>query len=167
MARLRSPAGRIPAALVALVAGLAVGVAGAARHSAFEVGPKLHSHGSFRVGASLTRPLRPGTSQAVDPRLSNRYRYSLAITRLTVAVVVDPVHARAGCDARRDFRSIAIPPRSLPFRLRARRTVRLSRLRVRALPRVAMVARPSNQDACKGARLTLKLRGRARRWGRR
>ena len=52
-----------------------------------------------------------------------------------------------------------MPSRAYPIRLRPRRTVSLRGCGVRALPRVAMVALPRNQDACKGARLTLKLGG--------
>ena len=168
MARLPTPAGRIPAALVALFAGLAVGVAGAAQHSGFTVGRKrlMPPPNTFMIsGASLAQPLRPGTSQPLDLRLTHPHGYSLAITKLTVTVVVDRAHARAGCDGRRDFRVIGIPQRSYPIRLRPRRRASLRALGVRVLPRVAMVALPRNQDACKGARLTLKLAGTARRWG--
>lgn len=166
MARLPSPAGRIPAALAVLLAGLAAGVAGAAQ-SGFSVGRKQAAppRSAFLIsGAHLASPLRPGTSQTLDLRLTNPHRYSLAVSKLTVAVVVDRAHARAGCDGRRDFRSTGVPSSSYPIRLRPRRTVSLRRLGVRTLPRVAMVALPRNQDACKGARLTLKLSGSARRW---
>jgi hypothetical protein len=165
MARLPSPAGRIPAALVVLLVGL-VGVAGAAQRSAF-VGRKqaVLPKTAFRIGgASLADPLRPGTSQALDLRLTNPHRHSLAITKVTVAIAIDRAHARAGCDARRDFRTIAMPAGTYPIRLRPQRTVSLRALGVRALPRVAMAALPRNQDPCKGARLTLKLGGSARRW---
>jgi hypothetical protein len=168
MARLLTPARRIPAALVALFAGLAVGVAGAAQHSGFIVGRKQlrPPPNTFTIsGVNLTRPLRPGTSQALDLKLTHPHRYSLAITRLTVVVVVDRAHARAGCDARRDFRVTAIPRRSYPIRLRPRRRASLRGLGARVLPRVEMVALPRNQDACKGARLTVKVTGTARRWG--
>ena len=40
----------------------------------------------------------------------------------------------------------------------------LRQLRVRVLPRVEMLPLPLNQDACQGARLTLRYGGRARRW---
>ena len=153
---------------MALFAGLAVGVAGAAQQSAFHVGRKESAlpRSQFKISSlKLRSPLRPGTSQALDLRLTNRRGFSLAITRLSVAVAVDPAHARAGCDARRDFRVIGMRSGAYPIRLRPRRTAALSGLGVRVLPRVAMVALPRNQDACKGARLTLKLSGGARRWG--
>ena len=167
MARLPSAAGRIPAAMVVLVACLAVGVAVAAQRSALSVGRKqpVLPRNAFAISsAHLTQPLRPGTSQALDLRLTNPHRHSLAITKLTIAVVVDPAHARAGCDGGRDFRATAISPGAYPIRLRPRRTVRLRVLRPHNVPRLQMRALPHNQDACKGARLTLKLGGRARRW---
>lgn len=154
--------------MAAIFAVVAVGVAGAAQHSAFSVGRKklVVPRTAFKISsATLIEPLRPGTSQALDLLLTNPHRYSLAVTRVTVAVAVDRAHARAGCDAGRDFRSIRMPSSSYPIRLWPRRTLSLSRLRVRVLPRVAMVALPRNQDACKGARLTLTFGGRARRWG--
>jgi hypothetical protein len=161
MARLRSPAGRI--LVVVLCAGLAVGVAGAAQR----VQPKrpVPPSSAFMIGAAnLRHALRPGTSQSLDLRLTNPHHHSLAITGLTATVVVDRAHARAGCDARRDFRWVDAPAASYPVRLRARRTRSLRQLGMRVLPRVAMVAVPRNQDACKGARLGLELGGGARRW---
>ena len=168
MARLPTPAGRIPAALVALFVGLAVGVAGAAQHAGLIAGRKhlRTPSNSFAISAvHLARPLRPGTSQAIDLKLTHSHRYSLAITKITVAIVVDREHARAGCDGRRDFRVIGIPASSYPIRLRPRHRSSLRGLGVRVAPRIAMVALPRNQDACKGARLTLRLSGTARRWG--
>jgi len=153
--------------LAAIFAALAVGVAGAAQHSRFSVSrKKLVVPGSaFKVSsASLVEPLRPGASQALNLLLTNPHRYSLAVTRVTVAIAVDRAHARAGCNAARDFRSIRMPSTSYPIRLWPRRTLSLWSLGVRVLPRVAMVALPLNQDACKGARLTLRFGGRARRW---
>lgn len=167
MARLLSPLGRTPAALAVLCAGLAVGVAGAAQRATFNVGPKQPSipRNAFAISsADVARPLRPGTSQPLELRLSNPHGYSLAITRLEIAVIVDPVHARAGCDGTRDFRVIGVARSSYPIRLAPRRTVSLRRLRPRAAPRVAMRSLARMQDACKGARLTLRFGGRARPW---
>ena len=154
--------------LAVLFAGLAVGVAGAAQHVALEAGRKEARipRTAFEISnATLVRPLRPGTSQALDLWVSNPHRYSLAITRITVGLAVDYRHVRAGCNRRLDFDLVPIPRRLYPIRVRARRSVSLRRLGVTVLPRVAMVARPHNQNACKGARLTLKLGGSARRWG--
>ena len=153
--------------MAVVVACLAVGVAGAAQRSAFSVGRKqpVLPRNAFAISSpNVVAPMRPGTSQALDLRLTNPHRHSLSITQLTVTIAVDAAHARAGCDARRDFRFVAMPKSSYPLRVRPGRTVSLRALRVRVLPRVAMVALPRNQDACKGARLTLKLGGRARRW---
>lgn len=119
---------------------------------------------SFTLGGDLPGLARPGVSYALDVRLTNPHRYSLEITRVSVSIVVDPAHLNAGCRRRRDFRSIPMPPSSYPIRLPPRRTMRLRQLRVRFLPQVAMLSLPLDQDACQGARLTLKYGGRARRW---
>jgi len=161
-------AGKVPAAIAVLVGGLAVGVAGAAQQGAFKVGRKRPAIAptAFRVTSPVpVAPLRPGTSQALDLRLTNAHRHGLAVMWLTVGIVVDYAHVRDGCNRRRDFRSIPMPPSSYPIRLGPRRSVSLRRLGVRVLPRIAMVARPRNQDACKGARLMLTFGGRAGRTG--
>lgn len=146
----------------------AAGVASAAQQLSAGFGwnhgrDKLHSH-SFKVVANAPVPVRPGSAQELDLRLVNPHPYSLRITKLTVDVKVDPTHAKLGCDGRRDFRSIRMPPTSYPIRLRPRRTATLRQLRVAVLPRLAMLNTARNQDACKGAKLTLKFGGRARRW---
>jgi hypothetical protein len=153
--------------LVVLFAVLAVGVAGAAQRSVFSARPKrlVVPASAFKISSPRLRwPLRPGASQALDLRLTNPRRFVVAITNVRAAVVVDRAHARAGCNGGRDFRWIDMPSGMYPIRVGARRTVTLRRLGVRVLPRVAMIALPLNQDACKGARLTLRFDGRARRW---
>lgn len=118
---------------------------------------------SFRIAANLAAVARPGVSQEVDLRLSNPHHYALLVSRLTLEIVVDATHARAGCDRRVHFRSIPMPPSSYPLTLRPGVTTSLRQLRVAVLPRVVMLALPEPQDACKGARLTLKYGGRAQR----
>lgn len=128
--------------------------------------PERHAHG-FKIHGNLGRPLAPGVSRPLNLKLTNPYRFSLKIKRLTVAVSVDPAHAAAGCRASSNFKVTRLPRRSYPIRLRPRRTRTLRALRVKRLPRVAMRNLPTNQDACKGARLKLRYAGRARRWPRR
>ena len=150
-----------------LFVGLAVGVSGAAQRSVFKVGRKESAipPSGFEISSPTVRPLRPGMSQVLDLRLTNPHPYALSVRRVTVAIVIDRAHARAGCDRGRDFRSIRMPSSTYPIRLPPRRSMTLRRLRVRVLPRVAMVAGPHNQDACKLARLSLRFGGRARRSG--
>lgn len=167
MARFSSSPRRTSVAVTVLVALLVV----AAGASAALVGgygfnqgrSKLHAH-SFKIAGNATIPARPGMSQELDLRLTNPHAYSLRITRLTVDIEVDPTHAAAGCNRRREFRSVRMPPTSYPIRLRPRRTVSLRQLRVPVLPRIAMLSRGASQDACRGANLRLKYGGIASRW---
>jgi len=70
----------------------------------------------------------------------------------------------AGCSARRDFAVRQLQRRAYPIRLPRGRTRRLSALGVRVLPRLRMRNLAGrNQDACKGASLRLRYRGRARK----
>lgn len=118
----------------------------------------------FVISGRPTRVLRPGVSAPIDLRLRNRRRHPRLVTRLHVAVRVDAAHRRAGCSRRRDFRVRQLPRSAYPLRLGPRRSLRLSRLGVRRVPRVRMVdlARV-DQDACKGARLTFRYTGRSTR----
>jgi len=127
---------------------------------------KIRTHG-LQIRDNLTRQFAPGISQPLNLRLTNPYRFSLKIKRLTVAVSVDARHAAAGCRASSNFKVTRLAKRAYPIRLRPRRMRSLRALRVKRLPRVAMRDLATNQDACKGARLKLRYSGRASRWQRR
>jgi len=122
----------------------------------------------FTIKGDARVPLRPGSSQALDPALTNRYRFKLWVTRLTVRVSLDRRHHWAGCSVRRDFAVRQLASRVYPIGLPRRSTRRLSKLRAPALraslPRVRMRNLAyRNQNACKGARLRLTYRAVARR----
>jgi hypothetical protein len=121
---------------------------------------------AFSIRGDLNVRLHPGNSQPINLVLTNPRRFALGITRLKVRLRVDRRHARAGCSARRDFRAVQLRRRAYPIRLGARQRRSLTRLRVRKseLPRIKMINRHGrNQDACKGAKLTLTYSGAARR----
>ena len=118
--------------------------------------------GGFRVTGTVG-PLAPGLSYGLDLRLSNRHTFALGIRTLAVTLAVDRDHAAAGCVGAQNFAIAPLPPSAFPITLGPRRSRRLSQLGVRRLPVVGMRALATNQDACKGARLTLKFVGRARR----
>ena len=124
---------------------------------------KRHPH-EFRIRGNLRRPLAPGVSEPLNLRLTNPYRFDLKVKRLTVAVRVDARHAAAGCWAAGNFEVKGLARRAYPIRLPARHTRTLRTLGIKRLPRVAMRNLAINQDACKGARLSFRYAGHARRW---
>ena len=148
------------AAVLVLGSGAWIWAAGTVAHTAHA---KRVAHRSFKVKGNLRLPLRPGSSQRIKLRLTNRRRFTLWITRLKVRVSVDRAHRAAGCSAKRDFAIRQLPRRAFPFGLRKRSTRSLKSLGIHALPRIRMRNLPRNQDACKGARLRLRYRGRARK----
>ncbi len=130
--------------------------------------PPVTRQHPFTIKGDVHVPLRPGSSQALNPALTNRYRFKLWITRLSVRVSLDLRHLRAGCSIGRDFAVRQLRSRAYPIGLPRRSTRRLSRLRGGALraplPRVSMrYLADRNQDACKGASLRLTYRAVARR----
>lgn len=118
----------------------------------------------FTINGRLARPLRPGKSGALNLRLTNPHRYSLRVTRLNISLSVDRAHARAGCARRANFRIQRLGIEEYPIRLYPRRTRSLYRSHARPLPRLIMRKLPTNQDACKKARIRLRFTGRANRW---
>ncbi|MDQ3677523.1 MAG: hypothetical protein M3401_12095 [Actinomycetota bacterium] len=123
-----------------------------------------HLRSALKIRGNLPRRLTPGTSQPLNLRISNRTRHRLRITRITVSLKVDAAHRRAGCSRTRSFRVTRLQRRQYSILVLPRRTRSLRALRVRPLPRVRMLNLRTNQDACKGAKLRLRYRGRARRW---
>jgi len=158
-----------PRAAIAVVAALLV-LGPAVYASVVHRGAKQPRHRSFALKGNVKTPLRPGTSGPIKVRLRNRRRHTLWVTRLRVRVSVDRAHRAAGCSARRDFAVRQLPHRFYPIRLPRKR--RVGRARWRSLgslgvperPRLAMRDLPAvDQNACKGARLRLRLTGRARK----
>jgi hypothetical protein len=150
----------IVAVLVLVPAALAVhAVVGAAS-------AKHHKHRrAFAIKNNVRRPFAPGVMRRLNLRLTNHRNHTLWITRLRVRVKVDRAHRLAGCKRARNFRVRQMGRRAYPLKLRAHKSRRLRRLgvRVKRLPRMRMrFLRYVNQDACKGARLRLVYRGRAR-----
>ena len=159
-----SPRAAIAVLVALLVIGPAVYASVAPHHA------KHHGHRSFFIKAKVKRPLRPGTSARVRVKLRNRRRHTLWITRLRVRVSVDRQHRAAGCSARRDFVVRQLPRRVYPIRLPRRR--RVGRARWRSFRSLGVHTRPRilmrdllgvDQDACKGAKLRLRLTGRGRK----
>lgn len=119
----------------------------------------------FKIRVKVKRPFAPGVSQPLNLKLTNPYRFSLAITRLRVTIRIDARYP-SRCRARPNFKVYRMRKRAYPIRLRPRRTRTLRSLRVKRLPRVAMRNLATNQDVCQGVRLKLKYAGNARKWRR-
>jgi hypothetical protein len=156
-------------ALTLVAALLVVGPAGYAATAA-----KHSRHRAFKIRGGLRQPLFPGASQPLELTLTNRAGVTLSITRLRVRVRIDAAHRAAGCSAKREFAIRQLPRSAFPIRLPGRRNRRTGRplritrtltaLRLRTRPWVGMRDLPfTNQGACKGARLRLRFRGRARK----
>ena len=127
---------------------------------------KRHANPAFKIAGDLPRPLVPGAAQPLNLRLTNRRRFALGITKLSVAVAVDARGAKAGCAAAANFTVTRLAKDAYPIRLRARRTRTLRALGIRRVPVVVMRNLASNQDACQDVRLSFRYAGRARRWHR-
>lgn len=158
---------RIPAAVTVALAVLAA-VAGKSAAPALVSKGFGRTHGrsqlratSFKIAGDLPGPALPGATHALDLRVTNPHRYGLWVKDVRIEIFVDPMHAKAGCDRRANFR--ATPLTTHRFRLPPRRTTTLRQAGVRALPTVQMLDLPRQQDACQGAKLTLRYSGRAER----
>ena len=158
MLRVPTRSRRLLLAAIALLA-LTVSAVAAQRRAVRRIGGRS---APFAITGQLPGAVLPGASIPLDLRLTNPNPRALRITQLTIAVTVDPAHARAGCDRLRDFHVVKLPPSAYPIRLRAHQRARLSELRVLVPPRLRMIDRPANQNACKGAQLRLRYAGKAR-----
>jgi hypothetical protein len=120
-----------------------------------------HNRSAFKIRGNVVRPLRPGSMRRLNLKLTNRTNHGLLVTRITVQVKLDTAHRKAGCSRARSYRFIRMRHREYPLHLPARRTRSLRALGVRRVPRLRMLSLPTNQDACKGAKLRLRYLGRA------
>lgn len=117
-----------------------------------------HHRTELVIRGRINVPLFPGASQPVDPRLTNRYGFDVALVRVSVGISLDARHRSAGCSPRQDFRVVQIPRSAYPVLMRARSSGTLSALGVRRLPRLVMVDRDVDQAACHGTKLKLRYR---------
>lgn len=118
----------------------------------------IGSSSSFTISGDVSRSILPGELVALDLTLQNATERDLVIDRITVVVVgVDAPHADA--DHPCGVADFEVRPLSsgVVFRLAGNRTASLSGLAVpeESWPAVGMVNRPTNQDGCKEASLTL------------
>ena len=115
-------------------------------------------HQPFVISGDLAGKLAPGSpSLPLNLTLRNPNNQAIAISVLTVAVTGSS--AGAACNAA-NF-GVTQYPGKYPLTIGANPTVSLTQLGVAAaaLPRVGMVDRPVNQDACRNVTVSLAYTG--------
>lgn len=127
----------------------------------FPVTPASPTVRPFGVSGELGRTLRPGTGGPLNLVLTNPHRFDVRVRSLVVELRARTT--KPGCSGRGNYAitqfqgryPLVLSPGSTP----------LSTLRPDSAtwPRVAMRDLPVNQDACRGARLSLAYSGRATR----
>ncbi len=119
-------------------------------------------HAPFTIAGALAGPLELGTPQALDLRVTNPNRLALRVSSLTVAIarISAPAASTTLPCTTADF-AIQQYGGSLSLVIPGRATLDLQALRVPSAgwPQVSIIDRPTNQDGCQGASLTLAYRG--------
>lgn len=107
------------------------------------------------VAGDLPGLLSPGHGGAIPLRIENPYPYPISVSELRVTI--DAGSSRRGCDGRADLavRQSNTVEGAVAVRVPARATVTLPAQGASA-PVLWMRNRPVNQDACKGARFTVR-----------
>lgn len=124
---------------------------------------------AFLIQAKAREQLSPGRTVPVEISLANQLPKKQWITKLNLALAVDALHMAAGCSVTRDYRVTQIPKKVFPYKMRATRYKRakkrgkskpvyrpMASKHMAGQPTISMVAlHHTNQDACKGATLTI------------
>jgi hypothetical protein len=115
----------------------------------------------FAISGDLASALAPGHGAPLELTLSNLGDRDITVTELAVRLARTTA---SRCDVTLNFRVRQASENRFPVTLPARTARTLADLGFdeAAKPRVDMVDLPVNQDACKGAVLTLAYSGRAR-----
>jgi hypothetical protein len=130
-----------------------------------ELAAKGRGHGqiwttSVKISARVTKPISPGVSWPVTLTFSNQNPKVVGMKRVRVKIEsISAPHADATHPCTRlDFQIRQMPRRSLW--IPAHQVTDLAGLGVpvESWPTLGMRNRPLNQDGCKGAQLTLRLR---------
>jgi hypothetical protein len=122
---------------------------------------------SFRIRTQLSDQLSPGRSAQLKISFANTRDKNVWLHRFAVRLNLDKAHMDAGCSIRRDYRVMQFPKKFFPYKIpKAQRIKGTKKLRLKyrqipakksnGKPTLIMLAPPGvNQDACKGATLTL------------
>lgn len=142
--------------LVALAGGLIAGGTATAAAGG-QQGPNP-GHDPFVISGDLAGKLAPGSpSLPLNLTLRNTNNQAIAVSVLTIAV--SGTSAGAACDAT-NF-SVAQYAGKYPLTIGANQTASLTQLGVAAtaLPRVGMIDKPVNQNACRNVTVSLTYTG--------
>lgn len=122
---------------------------------------------SFRIRTQLMDQLSPGRTVPLRISFANTRNKNIWLSRFAVRLNLDKAHMAAGCSIRRDYRVMQFPKKFFPYKIpKAQRIKGTKKLRLKyrtipanksnGKPALIMLAPPGvNQDACKGATLTL------------
>lgn len=122
---------------------------------------------SFRIRTQLMDQLSPGRTVPLRISFANTRNKNIWLSRFAVRLNLDKAHMAAGCSIRRDYRVMQFPKKFFPYKIPKAQRIKVTkklRLKYRTIPAnksngkpaLIMLAPPGvNQDACKGATLTL------------
>lgn len=146
---------RVPAGFVGLVVACVLGCTVVSFAAVVSLRLAL---GSFTVAGNALTPISRGGTVPLDVGFTNRYDFPIAVTNLRVTVrdVLAP-HADAAHPCTVDDFVVHQFAGDAKFIIGARATGSLSSLNLPGAvwPQVGVLSRSANQDACKGATLTL------------
>lgn len=126
------------------------------------VGLTIQKNQGFGItgGLDSAHMVYPGSQQSVNLTLSNPLNQDLRITAITVSV--EQSTSKSGCSGSTNFQVLQIPAGAYPIVLPANATRTLSQLGLAAASQpILKMLDLGNQDACKGASLTLDYTGTA------
>lgn len=122
---------------------------------------------SFRIRTQLTEQISPGRTVPLKISFANTRNKNIWLHRFAVRMNLDKAHMDAGCSIRRDYRMMQFPKKFFPYKIpKAKRIPGTKKLRLKyrtvpakksnGKPALIMLSPPGvNQDACKGATITL------------
>lgn len=128
---------------------------------------------SFKIRTQLMGQLSPGRSVPLKISFANTRTKSIWLVRFAVRLNLDKAHMAAGCSIRRDYRVMQFPKKFFPYKMSKAKRIpgtKKLRLKYRTIPAKKSNGKPAlimtaprgvNQDACKGATLTLSYTTRA------
>jgi uncharacterized membrane protein len=115
----------------------------------------------FLITGDLGSLLAPGRKAPLNLSLSNPNNFAIKVTNLTVAV--QEATSKAGCSGTQNFKVTQIPASRYPITLPQGQAKTLSQLGVADAdkPKIEMLDRALNQDACRTATIKLDYSGSA------